>query len=156
MVFSALLSFLGGSAFRMIWGELSSWLSKAQDQKFELERLNLQKELDDAEHTRTMESLRLQNELGLKMVEAQSEAAVEQEEARAFTEAMKNAFVKTGNAFIDAWNGGIRPAAATVVLVLWLAKLVVAKGVLDDWDKELSSAILGFFFADRSLGQRGK
>lgn len=156
MIFSALLSFLGGSAFRMIWGEIANWMNKKLDHEHEIARLNLQKELDSAAHERTLESLRLQSDLGLKMVEAQGEQVVNAEEARAFTEAMKGAFAKTGNKWIDAWNGGIRPAAATVVLVLWLTKLAVSNGVMDAWDMELASAILGFFFADRSLGKRGK
>lgn len=156
MVFSALLSFLGGSAFRMIWGEIASWLNKKQDHEFELQRLNLQKELDSAQHARTMEALRLQNELGLRMVEAQGEQVVNAEEARAFTEAMKGAFAKTGNKWIDAWNGGIRPAAATLALLLWLFKLGAVGFKMDPWDLEMIAAIMGFFFADRSLGKRGK
>ena len=35
---SALVSFLGGSVFRMLWGEISAWLTKAQDHKHEIER----------------------------------------------------------------------------------------------------------------------
>ena len=155
-MFSALLSFLGGSVFRMIWGEVSSFLNKRQDHAHEIERLRLQQELDEKAHSRMLESLRLQNDLGIKTIEAQREAAVDTIEAQAFTEAMKSAFGPTGNWFIDAWNGGVRPAASSVVLVLWIAKLWTAKGVMDAFDQELASAVLGFFFADRSLGKRGK
>ena len=44
---SALLSFFGGTAFRMIWGELSAWLNKRQDHQHEIERLRLQADLDE-------------------------------------------------------------------------------------------------------------
>ena len=156
MIFSALLSFLGGSAFRMIWGEISNFINKKQDHAHEMQRLTLQKELDSAAHDREIAVMQMQHNLGIRTIEAQREAAVDAEEARAFTVAMAGAFQKTGNKLIDAWNGGIRPAAATVVLVLWLVKLATAKGVMDAWDMELAGAILGFFFADRSLGKRNK
>lgn len=156
MILSALFSFLGGSAFRMIWGEVANWLNKKQDHQHELQRLTLQKELDAAAHDREMAMLQMQSALGIRTIEAQREAAVDEEEARAFTAAMQNAFKPTGNKLVDAWNSGIRPAAASVVILLWLVKLYTAKGVMDSWDMELCGAILGFFFADRSFGKRNK
>jgi hypothetical protein len=156
MIFSALLSFLGGSAFRMIWGEISNFMNKKQDHEFELQRLKMQQELDAQTHQRMMESLRLQSDLGIKTIEAKSEADLNLADAGAFSEAMKHAFTQTGNFIIDAWNGGIRPAAATIVLVLWLMKVIQAGGVMDGFDQELVCAILGFFFADRSLGKKGR
>ena len=56
---SAIISFLGGAAFRMIWGQVSAWLNKRQDHKHELEMLRLQADLDDKRHTRDCERLRL-------------------------------------------------------------------------------------------------
>ena len=156
MILSALLSFLGGSAFRMIWGELSAHFSKKQDHAFEMERLKLQQQLDSEAHQRAMEQLRMQHEMGIRTIEAKAEGDMGVADAQAFAEAMKVAFTKTGNWLIDAWNGAIRPAAATLVLLLWAMKLWQANGTLDDFDKELVCAILGFFFADRSLGRRGK
>lgn len=153
---SGLFSFLGGSFFRMIWGEVSSYFNKLQDHQFEIERMNLQNTLDDANHTRTIEMLRLQSELGLKVVEAQSAANIGLEEAKAFTVAQANAFQRTGIFLVDLWNNVIRPACATVALVLWIYKLVHVQGVMDAWDLDLIGAIFGFFFADRSLIKRGK
>jgi hypothetical protein len=151
----ALLSFLGGSVFRMIWGEMSTWHTKKQDHQFELERMKLQTELEDRAHQRVQESLRLQSELGIKTIEAQAQAHVDQVEADAFTEAMKNAFKPTGITFVDAWNGIIRPAAATIVLILWCLKLFAQGFIMQDWDLSLAGVVLGFFFANRALG-RGK
>lgn len=155
-MFSALLSFLGGSVFRMLWGEIAAFLNKKQDQAHEIVLLNLQRDIDDSEHIRNQEMLRLQAELGLKVVEAQSQATVDKVEAEAFNEALQRAFLPTGNKFVDVWNGVIRPAAATIALALWVAKLVEQNFRMGDWDMELVGAILGFFFADRSLGKRGK
>lgn len=89
---SALFTFLGGSAFRMIWGEVSSFVNKKQDHLHEQDLMRLQAELDDKAHARQMENLRLQNEYGIKVIEVQRDAAVAEEEAKAFTEAMKDAF----------------------------------------------------------------
>lgn len=155
MIFSAILSFLGGSAFRMIWGEVANYLNKSQDHMFEVERMKLQQQLDDAEHARVMESLKLQSELGIKTVQATSEAEISVEEARAFTTAMTDAFKPTGNFWVDTWNGVIRPSAATIVLILWVSKLYAQGGKMDEWDMALAGTVLGFFFADRSFAKRG-
>lgn len=59
MILSALLSFLGGSAFRMIWGELSSFLNKTTDHAHEIERLRLEADLEDRRAERTAANIRL-------------------------------------------------------------------------------------------------
>lgn len=155
-MFAALLSFLGGSVFRMVWGEASAFLNKKQDHKHEIEMLKLQSELDDKAHQRTLEAQKAQAELGIKTIEAQAVAAVDKAEADAFGMAVAQAFKPTGYSVVDIWNGIIRPCAATIALALWVMKLVANKFVMDDWDRELGGAVLGFFFADRSLGKRGK
>jgi hypothetical protein len=153
---SALFSFLGGSVFRMIWGEVSSFVNRQQDHAFEIERLKLQNDFDDRAHQRSQEAIKLQAELGVKTIQAQAESDVMSEEAKAFTEAMKNAFKPTGIYWVDAWNAVIRPAAATVALGLWVLKLSHQGFIMQDYDMEITGVVLGFFFADRSLGKRGK
>ncbi len=155
-MFSALFSFLGGSIFRMIWGEVSSFFQKKQDHQYELERLRLQMEIDDKAAERQEANLRLQQQLGIQTIEVQRDALVTTEEAGAFKVAMADAFKPTGYKFVDVWNGVIRPAAASIVLVLWFAKLASQGFVMDDYDQELSGVVLGFFFANRALGNRGK
>lgn len=152
----ALFSFLGGSVFRMVWGEVSAWYNKRQDHAFEIERLRLQTEIDDRAHQRNQEALRLQSELGIKTIEAKMEADVATAEADAFVKAMENAFKPTGWAFVDIWNGIIRPTAATIALALWVMKLYSQNWMMQEWDITLAGTVLGFFFADRSLGKRGK
>lgn len=152
----ALFSFLGGSVFRMIWGELSAWFNKKQDHTFEIERLRLQTEIDDRAHQRMQDALRLQSELGIKTVEAQAVADVAVTEAAAFSKLMDSAFKPTGWAIVDVWNGIIRPSAATIALALWVLKLGHQGWKMDEWDITLVGTVLGFFFADRSLGKRGK
>lgn len=155
-MFSALFSFLGGSVFRMIWGEASSFINKREDHKQELAMMQVQAQLDAEKHTRDMEMLRTQAELGLKTVEVQAQAALDKGDADAFVAAMNKAFTPTGITWVDAWNGTIRPAAATIVLLLWVGKLASQGFTMQDYDQELSGVVLGFFFANRALGQSGK
>ena len=156
MIFSALLSFLGGSAFRMIWGEVSAWLNARQEHSFDIERMRLQGDLDAGQHQRNLEAIRVQAELGVKVIEVQRDADVAREEASAFREAVANAMRPTGIGWVDAWNSSVRPAFATVVLLLWILALYRAGWKPEAWDLDMMSAIAGFFFADRSLGKRGK
>jgi hypothetical protein len=155
-MFSALISFLGGSVFRMVWGEVSAFVSKRQDHAQEIERMRLQGELDDKAHARSQDTIRLQAELGVKQIEVQRDAALMQSDADAFTTAMRDAFKPTGVYWVDLWNGVIRPQFAQIALLLWLAKVVGQGFVMDDYDRDMVGAVLGFFIADRSLGRRGK
>lgn len=68
---SALSSFLGGSAFRTIWGEVSSYFQKKQDHGFEIERMKLQGDLEEVQHARNLAAIRLQADMGVKAIEAQ-------------------------------------------------------------------------------------
>jgi len=151
-----ILEFLGGAAFRMIWGELSAFFGKKQEHDYELAMMNAQNLLEDARASRQMEQIRLANDLQLKVVEVQRDADVQKAEADAFAAAMKEAFKPTGITWVDAWNGSVRPAFASLCLILWLSILWHAHWIPDPWDRELIGGIVGFFFADRSLGRRGK
>ena len=136
--------------------EISAWYNKKQDHQFEIKRMKMQNALDDRQHQRTQEALRLQNELGIKVIAAHGEADVATAEAEAFAKAMDNAFKPSGYAFVDIWNGIVRPSAATIALGLWVLKLYSQGWKMDDWDVALVGMVLGFFFADRSLSKRAK
>lgn len=151
-----LLSFLGGSAFRMLWGEVSSMLTARQQHAQELARLKLQGELDAAQHARNLEAIRVQAELGVKTIQVQAEGAVSTAEADAWRSAVDNIGKATGIWFVDAWNGCIRPAVATVCLVLWVLHVSRAGWVLDDQGWAILGAALGLYLADRALTKRGK
>jgi len=155
-MFSALFSFLGGTAFRMIWGEVSAWLNKKLEHEQEMERLRAQEGFDQAKHQRALELMRASAEVGLKELQVKADADADRLAAEAFANAMKTANTPTGVKWIDGWNGAIRPSAATVALVLWIGHLIEAAFVLTDWDRELVGAVLGYFFADRSLAKRAK
>jgi hypothetical protein len=140
----------------MVWGEVSAAWNKHQEHKQEMESMRLQAELDAGKHTRDLERLRLVSNLGIKEIEVRSDAEIEAKDAEAFIEAMKTVNRKTGITWVDAWNGCIRPSAATIALLLWVSWLATSGFVPTDWDKELVGVILGFYFAHRVFSSRNK
>jgi hypothetical protein len=151
----AILSFLGGSTLRMVWGEVSAYLTRKQDHQHEVERMKLQADLDAGQHARTLQSLKLQSELGVKTIEVQSEGAVDQLEAQGWLEAVKATGRATGVRWVDAWNSAIRPGVATWGIVMLTAEAMRLL-VVTDGTASVVYAFLGIFAADRSLGKRGK
>ena len=152
---SAILSFLGGSVFRMMWGEVASYVTKNQEHNHEKELMLLQQEADSATHSRNLEALKVQNELGIKKVYTEHQAAIETGELDAWIEASKATSGKSGIAWIDGWNQSIRPGIATIAVLSMLIEIALL-GHLTDWHREVFSAALGLFLADRSLTKRGK
>lgn len=152
----AILSFLGGNAFRLIFGEVISYFNKKQEHTLELERMRLQGDLEAAQHSRNLESLRLQSELGVKVIEAQRDADLDRVDAGAWATAVAAVGQQTGIRFLDLWNGSIRPALATLAMLVIVFEVIQNGFVLSDWDRELIGAILGIYVADRSLARRGK
>jgi hypothetical protein len=153
---SAILSFLGGSAFRLIWGEVSHWLTKRQEHRFEIERLKLQGDLEAAQHARNLEAIRVQAELGVKTIQVQAEADLSKLDVQAWSQAVADVGKQTGIRFLDIWNGSIRPLLATVAITVVVFEFVRNGFALTDWDRELVGAILGIYVADRTLAKRGK
>lgn len=154
---TGLLSFLGGSAFRMLWGEISQWWTRRQDHKFELERLRLQESLDAAQHARNLEAMKFQAEQGIKVIEVAARAEVSKEEAAAWHDVVKATTTVTGIWLVDLWNAVIRPAGATWAIAMlsanefgWLTH------PLSEETRAVCYAFIGLFVADRTLGKRGK
>lgn len=153
---SALISFLGGSVFRMIWGEVSAYLTKKQDHEHEIERMKLQGEADAAQHARNLEAIQVQAGLGVKTIQVQADADLGRIEAGAWAQAVSDVGKQTGIKLIDMWNGAIRPWLATMATVMIMFQFYQHGFVMSEWDKELIAAILGIYVADRSLKHRGK
>jgi hypothetical protein len=152
---SALISFLGGSIFRTIWGELSAWITARQDHRFELERMKTQGELDAAQHGRNQDAIRLQAELGVKTIQVQAEADIGRIESGAWAAAVEGTTRATGVWLVDIWNGVIRPAVATWSVVM-ITGHYARWWVLDDNGWSICGAALGIYLADRALFKRGK
>lgn len=152
---SALLSFLGGSLVRTIWGEVSAWFTARQDHHHELDRLRLQAEIDAAQHARTLESIRLQAELGVKTIQVQAEADLARIEADGWRDAVQATGRPVGVKWVDAWNATIRPGVATWAVVM-LSSAEWGTVILSDATSSVAFAALGIYLADRTLGKRGK
>lgn len=155
-MFSGILSFLGGSVFRMIWGEISAWITAKQNHAFEIERMDKQEALEAAQHARNLEAIRVQAELGIKTIQVQADADATRLELDGWSKAVAEATKPTGIFAVDCWNGVIRPLAASIAIILWVFALNQQGWKMGDWDKELVGVILGFFFASRELMKRGK
>jgi hypothetical protein len=155
MIISGLLSFLGGGAFRMIWGEFSAWISKKQDHEFEIERIKLQEGIDEGAHARNLESLRIQSDLGVKLITVQSDVAISKVEVDAFLEGVKATTKKSGVRWIDGWNAVIRPGVATwAIVMMTLTEFQFIIMSENSW--MVAAAALGIYLADRTLFKRGK
>ena len=140
----------------MLFGEISSYFSKKQEHKTEMQRMLLQGKLDGEAHARNLEGQRLQAELGIKTINVQAEAAVSEIEAEAFKAAQERAWTPTGIKWVDAWNSSIRPAFGTAALFLWLLMEHRTGWAFGVWSMDLAGVVVGYFFADRSLRKRGK
>ena len=152
---TALLTFVGGATMRLFLGHLFDFVTKWQDSKNEIERLRVQGELDAAQHERNLAAIKLQANLGIKVIEAQTEAHVTQAEADSFLEAVKATGQRTGIVWVDVWNGIIRPLLATMCIALWAMSLFQRHLVLDDWDRALMSLALGVFVGGRIHAKGG-
>lgn len=155
-MFTALLSFLGGSVFRMLWGEIAGWVTAHQSHRQEIERLRWQAEADAAQHARNLEAIKVQADLGVQTIRVQAEADTERIEAQAWGAAVATLHQPSGIGVVDAWNGIIRPLAASIAILLWVLALNEQGWKMGEWDKELVGVVLGFFFASRELMKRGK
>lgn len=151
---SAILSFLGGSAFRLIWSHVAEYLNKHQEHKQEVERMRIQGQLDAQRHQQDCQRLQLQAELGIKEVMVHADAEVGKLEAEAFVEAMKNAIPKpTGIKWVDAWNNILRPFGVSMAYMLVILELATVNFMMTDWHRSLVGTMIGFIFASRELAK---
>ena len=146
---TALLAFLGSAAARIGVAKVFEILERWQDAKDERALLDLQGRLEAEKHTRTMEAIRVQAELGVKMIEVQAQREHAAAEDLAFIEGVRATQQKSGIVLVDAWNGIIRPLLATICIGLWVASLIERGWRLDDWDRALMAATLGVFVGGR-------
>ncbi len=117
--------------------------------------MRLQAELDAMAHARNLEAQRLQADMGVKVIEAQSEARVNELMSEGWLESVRAVGRATGIAFVDGWNAVIRPGVATWSLVMiTLGEFAVV--TLSANCLSVCSAALGIYLAERNLLKRGK
>lgn len=152
---SGLLAFLSGSIFRMMWGEIATFITKYQDHKHELEFTKLQGDIAKTTHANNLEALKLQHDLGIEHIYVQQEVATDAGELDAWVSTVKSLNTPTGTGWIDKWNQSIRPAVASLAMVALVVEIFLL-GHLTDFHHEVFGAALGLFLADRALSKRGK
>jgi DNA-binding helix-hairpin-helix protein with protein kinase domain len=145
----AIVTFIGGATARLIVGHVFDALVKWQDTKAENDRIKLQEQIEEAQHKRMLEQIKVQADLGVKLIETKANAHIDAIAADSFLEAVKSTTVKTGISVIDAWNGAVRPLLATICICLWISAVYQKHFVLDEWDKSLMSLALGVFVGGR-------
>ncbi len=152
---SAIFSFFATTSFRMIWGELASWLTAAREHAREVDRLQLQEQIAAAQHARNLAAIKVQAELGVQTIRVQAEADLDRTEAEAWRALSESTARSSGLWLIDAWNGVIRPGCAT-----WAVAMVTGHyarwWMLDEQGWALCGAALGLYLAQRDLFKRGK
>jgi hypothetical protein len=153
---TALLSFLGGNVFRMIFGEVIAFLNKKQDHAQEVERMQLQAQLEAAQHDRNLAAIKVQADLGVKTIQVQAEAALNQIESEGWLAAVNATSKAIGIVWVDAWNAVIRPAVATWAVIMMTLVEIGAIGAMTEQTAAICGAALGIYLADRSLFKRGK
>jgi hypothetical protein len=156
MILSSIITFLGGSAFRMVWGELSSAWTKRQERKAEIEILREQERIEAARFERQQQAIKDQHALGIEVIRVKAEADAGLKELDIWGEGIRAGNQPSGVWLIDAWNAAIRPATATICLWLWVNALWVQQWTMQGRDWEMLCGVLGWFFADRSMAKRGK
>lgn len=153
---ATLFSFLGGSAFRMLWGEVSSWLTARQNHAHELDMMKLQGQLQAEQHARNLQAIELQHKLGVEVIRVQGETDVARAEADAWAKAVEGTTKPSGIWLVDLWNGLVRPVLATICIALVVLHFSRHGWVLDEQGWSLVGAVLGIYVADRTLFKRGK
>lgn len=156
MILSAVFSFFSGTAFRMIWGEISAFVTARQEHAQELDRLRLQGDLDAAAHARNLEAIKAQHDMGVEVIHVQSDADLAKIDADIFGQAVALTGKLSGFAIVDIWNGTIRPALASLCMILVALHFYRHNWTLDEQGWALVGASLGIFVADRSLFKRNK
>lgn len=159
---SSLFSFLGGTVFRLVFGEIMSFLNKRIDHQHELAMMDKQLAADERRAELQQAAAKQQAELGLQVIATQREAVADQLDGEAFLFGVKATAIQTGIRLIDGWNAAIRPGVATWAVVMltiealgWLSVFGGAKE-LSAGTREVISAALGLFLASRDLARRGK
>lgn len=155
-MFSGMLSFLGGTAFRWILGELFGFLKARDEHKAELERTRLQIELERERAILQRQAAQQAADLGVKIIEAKSEADTEAAAALAHLRAIEGVNKASERTdWIGGFNAIIRPELAQVAILLLVADAIWPDAItLTPLMLELFCAVLGVFVGER-IRQRG-
>lgn len=148
---SSIASFLGGTAFRWLVGELLGWIKARDERAAELAMLRLQHDLDRERHQWQQDAIAAQAAAGVRVIEAQSRATRDAAADIAFGAAVYGVTTAQQRSdWIGAWNAAIRPALASMAILLIAAQAVAPSAVvLSPLVMDLICAVLGVFVGER-------
>lgn len=151
---SAALALLGGTGFRLVLGYVMERVKDWQEHSFEITRMKLDQLGEAARNEAYLKTLEAQKGLDIKTINVEGNPVLSISDLT-FKDAVADVKQPTGFKWLDMWNSAIRPALATLCMVVWIFFLVQRGWVLTDWDLELIAATLGIFIGSR-ISHTGK
>lgn len=153
---AGIFSFLGGTAFRWLFGELIGFFKAKQEHAQEIERMRLSHDQDNDRHKWQQEAIAAQAAAGVKVIEAQAEASAHAMADQMLLTTMETMGKPSGIQWIDGFNALIRPELAQVSIILLVASAIWPKDiVLTGIVGEVVCAALGLFLGGR-IGSTGR
>lgn len=151
-----LLSFLGGTAFRWLFGEIFGFIKAKQEHAQELERMRLSLDQEAQRHKWQQEAIAAQAAAGVKVIEAQTEASARAMSDQMLLTTMQTMGTPSGIKWIDGFNALIRPELAQVSIILLVGNAIWPQHViLTGLVGEVVCAALGLFLGGR-IGATGR
>lgn len=147
---TALISFLGSASLRWLLGELLGIIKAREDRRAEVEMIRLQADIAREQADRQRQAVADAAAAGVKLIEAQREAIAGEMQDRMMLAAVESIGRPSGIAWVDGWNGAIRPALASASILLlvgsaiWPAHIVLT-GALG----EVVCGVLGLYVGGR-------
>jgi len=147
---TALISFLGSASLRWLLGELLGIFKAREDRRAEIDMLRLQADLERERAERQRLAVQDAAAAGVKLVEAQREASAGDFADRMMLAGVEAVGRPSGIAWVDAWNGAIRPALASASILLLIGH-AIAPGhiVLTGIVGEVVCGALGLYVGGR-------
>jgi hypothetical protein len=151
-----ILSFLGGTAFRWLFGEIIGFVKEREERKRELEMMRLNHEQDKDKHQWQQEAIAAHAAAGVKVIEAKRQSDESAAADDAFLKAIEGVNTASDRKdWIGAWNASIRPFLATVGILLLIGNTVAPTVfVISALVMEVICGVLGVFVGER-IRQRG-
>lgn len=147
---TALISFLGSAGLRWLVGELLGIFKAREDRRAEVEMIRLQADIAREQAERQRQAVADAAAAGVKLIEAQREASAGDAADRMMLEALQQIGRPSGVAWVDGWNGAIRPALASASILLLIGSAiwpdhVIITGLLG----EIAAGVLGLYVGGR-------
>lgn len=142
---SALISLLGGTAFKLVITYVMDQFKAWQEHKFEIALMKLQNKIETDQAERQIRIIEAQKNFGLKTIDVE----IEQQSMADFQAAVASVQQPTGFVWLDAWNSTIRPGLATFCVIVWGLHLAKNGFALGEWDLDLIGGTLGIFIGSR-------